>query len=111
MKRFNIVAGKKYAKADGTQGTKWVKIGSMVEKDNKMFGDLDCIPTGGWFDGSISLFNVDDNKSNNNGGGNNGYNNRQPNNNQQQKPYYQEQQPQASQMQPQQQYNPNGYQK
>ena len=47
MKRFNIMAAKAYAKKDGTQGTKWVKLGSVImQDDGKMFGDLDSIPLG-----------------------------------------------------------------
>jgi len=57
---------KKYPKQDGSQGTKWVKLGSVVEKDGKMFGDLDCVPTGSWFDGSIQLFEAEQQQQSNN---------------------------------------------
>lgn len=67
MKRFNIMTAKAYSKADGSQGTKWVKLGSVVMKDDgKMFGDLDSIPTGSWFDGSIQLFEAEQQQQNNN---------------------------------------------
>lgn len=70
MKRYNIMTAKKYQKADGSQGTKWIKLGSIVvNQDGKMFGDLDCIPTGAWFDGSIQLFDAD--QQSNNGQANN----------------------------------------
>lgn len=66
MKRFNIMTAKKYPKQDGSQGTKWVKLGSVVQNnDGKMFGDLDCIPTGSWFDGSIHLFEVEQQQQSN----------------------------------------------
>ena len=60
------MTAKQYNKADGGQGTKWIKLGSVVEKDGKMFGDLDCVPTGAWFDGSIQLFEAEQKQSNNN---------------------------------------------
>lgn len=60
MRRFNILAAKKYPKQDGTEGTKWIKLGTIVQKDDgSMFGDLDSLPTGSWFDGSIQLFPVE----------------------------------------------------
>ncbi|MBP6714141.1 MAG: hypothetical protein KA157_09410 [Aliarcobacter sp.] len=60
MKRFNIMAAKKYPKQDGIQGIKWVKLGSVVQADDgKFFGDLDSIPAGAWFDGSIHLFEAE----------------------------------------------------
>ena len=84
MKRFNIMAAKKYPKQDGSQGTKWVKLGSVVQGDDgKMFGDLDSVPAGAWFDGSIHLFEVEQQNHNNHQGNHsqphqsNGYN---PNN-------------------------------
>lgn len=88
MKRFNIMTAKKYPKQDGTQGTKWVKLGSVVMKDDgKMFGDLDCIPTGSWFDGSIQLFEAEQQQQSNNSqsqpqqNSNSAYANNQPQNN------------------------------
>lgn len=70
MKRYNIMTAKKYQKQDGSQGTKWVKLGSIVmSNDGKMFGDIDCVPTGSWFDGSIHLFEAEQQPSNNNQGG------------------------------------------
>ena len=57
MRKFNILAAKKYPKQDGTEGTKWIKLGTVVQKDDgTMFGDLDSLPTGSWFDGSIQLY-------------------------------------------------------
>lgn len=87
MKRFNIMTAKSYSKADGSQGTKWVKLGSVVMKDDgKLFGDLDSIPLGSWFDGSIQLFEADQQQQSNNNqpqqnsyqNNNNGYGNSQP---------------------------------
>ena len=43
-------------KADGTEGTKWVKLGNVVmNNEGKMFGDLDSIPCGSWFDGKYTV--------------------------------------------------------
>ena len=59
MKKYNIMAAKPYTQ-NNEQKTKWVKIGSVVQMpDGKMFGDLDAIPAGAWFDGSIQLFEQD----------------------------------------------------
>lgn len=67
MRRFNIMVAKKYPKSDGTTGTKWVKLGSVVQQqDGKMFGDLDSVPIGAWFDGSIQLFEADQQQQSNN---------------------------------------------
>lgn len=51
-------------KQSGQTKTKWVKIGSAVEmagNDGQMktFGDVDALPTGGWWDGSFQLFEAD----------------------------------------------------
>jgi hypothetical protein len=65
MKRFNVLAAKKYQKQDGSQGTKWVKLGTVMQKqDGSMFGELDCIPLGSWFDGSVQLYPVEQQSSN-----------------------------------------------
>ena len=65
MKRYNIMSAKRYTKKDNTEGTKWVKLGSVVQSDDgKMFGDLDSIPLGNWFDGSIQLFEVEQQQQN-----------------------------------------------
>ena len=90
MKKFSIVTGKKYIKQDGTQGTKWVKLGTVTQKaDGSFFGDLDSLPVGSWFDGTINLFPVEQQQSQGNkttsSNNNNNYNINQGN------------------------YNPNGY--
>ena len=60
MKKFNIMCAKPYTTKDNEQKTKWVKLGTCVQTDEgKMFGDLDAIPTGAWFDGSIQFFEQD----------------------------------------------------
>ena len=64
MKKFSIVTGKKYPKQDGTQGTKWVKLGTVTQKsDGSFFGELDSLPVGSWFDGTINLFPVEQQQS------------------------------------------------
>jgi len=70
MTRYNIMAAKPYTdKQSNEQKTKWVKLGSIVIMQDsqtgkqKMFGDLDCIPAGAWFDGSIQLFEADQQQS------------------------------------------------
>ena len=89
MKKFSIVTGKKYIKQDGTQGTKWVKLGTVTQKsDGSFFGELDSLPVGSWFDGTINLFPVEQQQSQGNkttSSNNNNYNINQGN------------------------YNPNGY--
>lgn len=89
MKKFSIVTGKKYPKQDGTQGTKWVKLGTVTQKaDGSFFGELDSLPVGSWFDGTINLFPVEQQQSQGNkttSSNNNNYNINQGN------------------------YNPNGY--
>lgn len=61
------MAAKKYPKQDGSQGIKWVKLGSVVQgNDGKMFGDLDSLPVGSWFDGNIQLFEAEQQGQSNN---------------------------------------------
>ena len=60
MKRFRITAAKKYQKQDGTQGTKWINLGAVTQKeDGSFFGELECLPTGAWFDGTINLYPIE----------------------------------------------------
>ncbi|MCT7500353.1 hypothetical protein N5S76_11260 [Aliarcobacter cryaerophilus] len=67
MKKFSIVTGKKYIKQDGTQGTKWVKLGTVTQKaDGSLFGELDSLPISSWFDGTINLFPIEQQQSQNN---------------------------------------------
>lgn len=58
--------------ANNEQKTKWVKLGTCVlMPDGKMFGDLDAIPSGAWFNGSIQFFEQDqqsNGQQQNNGG-------------------------------------------
>ncbi len=54
------MCAKPYTTKDNEQKTKWVKLGTCVQTDEgKVFGDLDAIPTGAWFDGSIQFFEQD----------------------------------------------------
>lgn len=67
MNRFNIMAKKSYQKQDGSQGAKWIKLGTLIQKqDGGMFGELDSIPLGSWFDGNIQIFPVEQQGQNNN---------------------------------------------
>ncbi|WP_151947544.1 hypothetical protein [Aliarcobacter butzleri] len=60
MKRFRITAAKKYQKQDGSQGTKWINLGAVTQKeDGSFFGELECLPTGAWFDGTINLYPIE----------------------------------------------------
>ena len=60
MRRFNIMAAKAYITKSGEQKTRWVKLGSIAMMDDgKMFGEIDAMPSGAWFDGSINLFEQD----------------------------------------------------
>ena len=98
MQRFNIMAAKPYIdKQSQEQKTKWVKLGSIViMQDNqgkqKMFGDLDCIPAGAWFDGSIQLFEADQQQGGGNAPQQNQHQGGQQNHNQPQQQYGQPQQ-------------------
>ena len=57
MTKYNIMAARPYRTKQGEDKTRWVKLGSCVMTDEgKMFGDLDAIPAGAWFDGSIQFF-------------------------------------------------------
>ena len=57
MKKFNIMCAKPYKTKSGEDKTKWVRLGSCVQTDDgKMFGDIDAIPTGAWFEVSIQFF-------------------------------------------------------
>ena len=57
MKRLNIMAAKAYTTKQGEDKTQWVKIGSAVQTDDgKMFGNIDAIPSGTWWDGSVQYF-------------------------------------------------------
>jgi len=86
MKKFNIMVAKPYFdKQSNTNKTKWVRIGSAVEmagNDGQMktFGDIDAVPIGTWWDGSIQLFEADQQQQN------------QPNSQQQKNGYNQPQQ-------------------
>ena len=55
-KRFSICAGKKYQK--GTEEkTQWIKVGQMVVwDDGGISQQIDCLPTGTWWDGKLSVF-------------------------------------------------------
>ena len=60
MNKFNIMAKKPFQKQDGSQGVKWVKLGTLIQKqDGGMFGELDSIPLGSWFDGNIQIFEAE----------------------------------------------------
>lgn len=71
MTRYNIMAAKPYEQ-NGEQKTRWVKLGTVVQMQDpqsgkiKMFGDLDAIPAGAWFDGSIQLFEAEQQQGGNN---------------------------------------------
>lgn len=66
MKRFRITAAKKYQKQDGSQGTKWINLGAVTQKeDGSFFGELECLPTGAWFDGTINLYPIEQQGQNN----------------------------------------------
>ena len=74
MTKYNIMCAKPYTTKNNEAKTKWVKLGTCVLTDEgKRFGDLDAIPTGAWFDGSIQFFeqeqqNQQGGQQNNNGG-------------------------------------------
>ena len=96
MKKFNIMCAKPYTTKNNEAKTKWVRLGSCVQtEDGKMFGDLDAIPTGAWFDGSIQFFEQE--QQNQQGG--------QQNQNQSYGQQNQQNTQQQSYGQPQQQYN------
>ncbi|MFW2352604.1 hypothetical protein [Aliarcobacter butzleri] len=76
MKRFRITTAKKYQKQDGSQGTKWINLGAVTQKeDGSFFGELECLPTGAWFDGTINLYPIEQQGQNNNKTSSNTHNN------------------------------------
>ena len=78
MKRFNITAKKPYQKQDGSQGNKFIKIGTLIQKDDGgMFGEIDSLPVGTWFDGNIQIFSQDNQGQNNQNTSSNSYGNNQ----------------------------------
>lgn len=90
------MCAKPYTTKDNEQKTKWVKVGTCVQTDDgKMFGDLDAVPTGAWFDGSIQFFEQDQQNQQNGGQQNqqqgNGYGQQQGGYGQQQPQGYQQQ--------------------
>ena len=55
-KRFNVCAGKKYMKGS-EEKTQWIKVGDMtVWDDGGISQQLNCLPTGSWWDGKLSVF-------------------------------------------------------
>lgn len=84
------MCAKAYTTQNNEQKTKWVKLGTCVlMPDGKMFGDLDAIPTGAWFDGSIQFFEQDQQQNNSGGQQQQNYGSQQPQQNGYQAPQQQ----------------------
>ena len=57
VKRFDVVAGRKYTKRDGSEATHWINCGEGAEWDDGGISiRLHAVPVGTWFDGSLKLF-------------------------------------------------------
>lgn len=57
VKRFDLVAGRKYSKRDGTEATHWINCGEAVEwDDGSITIKQRTVPVGNWFDGTLRLF-------------------------------------------------------
>ena len=64
-KRFNVCAGKKYMKGS-EEKTQWIKVGDMtVWDDGGISQQLNCLPTGSWWDGKLSVFEEKEQQSGN----------------------------------------------
>ena len=64
-KRFNVCAGKKYMKGN-EEKTQWIKVGDMtVWDDGGISQQLNCLPTGSWWDGKLSVFEEKEQQSGN----------------------------------------------
>jgi len=91
MKKFNIMCAKPYVTKQNEEKVRWIKLGTCVQTDEgKMFGDLDAIPSGAWFDGSIQFFEQDQQNQNNGGQNQQQQQNQAYNQGQQQPPYGQQ---------------------
>lgn len=56
-KRFDVVAGRKYSKRDGSEATHWINCGEAAQWDDGGISiRLYATPTGNWFDGQLKLF-------------------------------------------------------
>ena len=54
--RFNAVVAKPY-EVNGENRTQWVKVGRAAQfSDGSVVLNIDCLPTGQWWDGTIQLF-------------------------------------------------------
>lgn len=56
-KRFDVVAGRRYSKRDGSEAMHWVNCGEAAQWDDggisiRMYAQ----PVGNWFDGQLKLF-------------------------------------------------------
>lgn len=57
VNRYNICAAKYYTNARGEQKTQWVKIGTAVMfDDGSIVQNIDCLPTGSWWTGTLQGF-------------------------------------------------------
>jgi hypothetical protein len=56
-KRFDLVAGRKYTTRNGDEKTHWLNCGEAVEwDDGSITIQQRTVPVGGWFDGTLRLF-------------------------------------------------------
>lgn len=57
VKRFDVVAGRKYQTRNGEEKTHWINCGEGAEWDDGGISlRLHAVPVGSWFDGSLKLF-------------------------------------------------------
>ena len=57
VKRYDVVAGRKYQTRNGEEKTHWINCGDGAEWDDGGISiRLHAVPVGAWFDGSLKLF-------------------------------------------------------
>jgi hypothetical protein len=57
VKRYDVVAARKYQTRDGQEKTHWINCGEGAEWDDGGISlKLHAVPVGPWFDGSLKLF-------------------------------------------------------
>lgn len=57
INRYNVCAAKEYTNSQNERKTQWVRVGTAVMfDDGTIMQNVDCLPTGSWWDGTLQLF-------------------------------------------------------
>jgi len=57
VKRYDVVAGRKYSTRNGEEKTHWINVGEGTEWDDGGISlRMHAIPVGDWFTGDLKLF-------------------------------------------------------